>query len=433
MTARLFRDVDLDGRRADVRTDGTTITEVGPGLRPGRESVIAGNGGALIPGLHDHHLHLLALAAGVTSVDLSVAEDPTDVGRLLAERATVTAAGSWIRATGFHERPGDAPVDRRQLDSWCPQNPVRVQHRSGALWILNGLALEALAIGDSPTGRLLRLDDKVRLGADMPDLGVVGSKLRLLGITRVTDATPNLAPEAVRALVDATRSGLLDVSLTLLGAPTGADLGDVLVGAEKLLLHDHDLPTFDALLDRITAAHACDRPVAVHCVTRESLILTLAALESAGSLCGDRIEHGAVVPGELRATIRDLGLTLVTQPDFIRTRGDDYRSEVHPGDVDLLYPYRSLVEEGVVVLPSSDAPFGALDPWQVIRSARDRRTRSGKVLGATERSCARDTLAGYWNGRAIAVGMSADVTLLHTSLADVLDEPRADAVRASYR
>ena len=41
-------------------------------------------------------------------------------------------------------------------------NPVRVQHRSGALWMLNSKALEALGIR-SHTGRLYGADEVIRL------------------------------------------------------------------------------------------------------------------------------------------------------------------------------------------------------------------------------------------------------------------------------
>ena len=70
------------------------------------------------------------------------------------------------------------------------------------------------------------------------------------------------------------------------------------------------------------SAHAAGRPVAVHCVTRVQLVLTLAALDAAGRLPGDRIEHGAVIPAESLPDLR--GLTVVTQPHFVAERGEQY-------------------------------------------------------------------------------------------------------------
>src|ERR671916_1771459 len=65
----VFRDVDVDGRRVDVRVVGGRVAGVGPGLAPAPgTAVVDGGGGALLPGLHDHHLHLLAAAAARRSV-----------------------------------------------------------------------------------------------------------------------------------------------------------------------------------------------------------------------------------------------------------------------------------------------------------------------------------------------------------------------------
>jgi hypothetical protein len=72
----LVRGAELDGaQRADVRLDGATVTEIAPALdrHPG-EAVLEARGGALLPGLCDHHLHLYALAAHDQSVRIEVRE-----------------------------------------------------------------------------------------------------------------------------------------------------------------------------------------------------------------------------------------------------------------------------------------------------------------------------------------------------------------------
>ena len=61
---------EIDGRPGlDVRIEGALVTGIAPHLRPQPgDTVIAAGGGALLPGLHDHHLHLLSLAASLASV-----------------------------------------------------------------------------------------------------------------------------------------------------------------------------------------------------------------------------------------------------------------------------------------------------------------------------------------------------------------------------
>lgn len=100
--------------------------------------------------------------------------------------------------------------------------------------------------------------------------------------------------------------------------------------------------TYDELLCRVRAVRGPEgRPVAVHAVTREALVLTLVVLCEAGPAPGDRVEHAAVVPPELLPQIRELGVHVVTQPGFIAERGDTYAAEVEPDDLPHLYPYAS--------------------------------------------------------------------------------------------
>jgi predicted amidohydrolase YtcJ len=228
----------------------------------------------------------------------------------------------------------------------------------------------------------------------------------------------------------------------LLGSTTchNPEVG-ITTGPRKLLLRDHELPHLDALTAAIAAAHRAARPVAVHCVSRESLLLTLAALQGTGTVTGDRIEHAAVVPPESRALLAQLGLRVVTQPSFVADRGDDYLADVASADHELLYPCRSLLSAGVPVAPSSDAPFGDLDPWHTIAAATSRRTTSGAPLGVGERVDARTVLAGYLcpandpggAPRRVAPGRPADLCLLAEPLTPALAHPSADLVAAVIR
>ena len=412
----LFRDVEVAGRRVDVRTGDGRVREVGSLNPDAEDEVVDGRGGALVPGLHDHHVHLLALAAARASVDCR--------GGLEA-LAGHGMPGTWVRAVGATES-----VDRHALDRIVDDRPVRVQHRSGALWMLNSAALREVerVLSDSPdverddggrpTGRLWRYDQRLRpaLPSRPPDLAAVGRELTSYGVTGVTDAPPGL--------VDPAPFATLSQHVTLLGD-------------RKVLLRDHDLPDFDDLAETVRRQHRRGRPVAVHCVTRESLVLTLAVLDEVGVLPGDRIEHAAVVPPGTAPWLARLGVRVVTQPGFLADRGHDYRRDVAPDDLAHLYPFASLLAAGVPTVASSDAPYGPLDPWQVIRAARDRLDPTGVVVGPEERVAAATALAGYLDdpdGRArrVVVGAPADLCLLHTGLAEALETLDKDVVRGTW-
>ncbi|WP_280484355.1 amidohydrolase family protein [Nocardia cyriacigeorgica] len=431
----VFRDAEIRGARVDVRIVGDRIEEIGHRLPYGSAELIDAHGGALIPGLHDHHLHLLAMAAARRSVDCG----PPAVTDLSSLRRALRAhpGSGWIRGTGYHESvAGD--LDRDVLDGLVADRPVRVQHRSGALWMLNSAALRQVSrvLDDSadverdsagvPTGRLWRYDSRLRpaLPTDSPDLATLGQELARYGVTGVTDATPDVDRTAIELLATAHQTGALPQSITLLGADDRTIDEGLAIGPRKLLLRDHDLPTFGELSASIEAAHRAHRAVAVHCVSRESLLLTLAALDLVGSLDGDRIEHASVVPEGVEDRIARLGLRVVTQPGFVFDRGDDYLRDVVPDDLPHLYPYARLLRAGARVGLSSDAPHGPLDPWAVMRSAVERTTRGGRVLGPVESVMPVTALAAYLGApgdpggppRRVAVGERADLCLLHSPL-----------------
>lgn len=432
-----LRNVEIEGRTGlDVRLADGRIAEIGVGLRGPEE--IDGRGGALIPGLCDHHIHLFGLAARAESVTLDQ----------VAAATRSRPPGAWIRVLDYHERDaGD--LTRADLDALAPRHPLRVQHQTGSLWILNSLALEALGEGDDPpgleraTGRLWRGDAwlRERMGAEPPPLAPIGAQLAAYGITALTDASVTTDAAGAARLAEAHRSGALPQRLTLMSADRLAPPADgaFTVGPVKVLLDDHSLPDFDDFVGRVSGARHQGRNVAVHCVTAAELALTLAVFDAAGSQVGDRVEHGGVIPVEAVPALQRLRLTVVTQPVFIAERGDRYAAEVPSGDQPDLYRCASLLAAGVPVAASSDAPYGSADPWAGIAAAVHRRSRGGQVLGTDERIDARAALGLYLDdpaapgrrSRRVVAGAPADLCLLDAPLHAVLETPDASHVRAT--
>ncbi|HVW81019.1 MAG TPA: amidohydrolase family protein, partial [Mycobacteriales bacterium] len=158
-----------------------------------------------------------------------------------------------------------------------------------------------------------------------------------------------------------------------------------------------------------------------------------------------RIEHAAVADADAVARLARHGVAVVTQPGFIFERGDRYLGEVPADELADLYRYESLQAAGVTVVPSSDAPYGPVDPWTVMRAARDRRSASGARVNMKEWVSAKMVLSGYLRPletlsappRRVRAGAPSDLVLLHLPLADALDDPRAELVartwHAAYR
>lgn len=433
---------------ADVRIAAGRISTMGA-LEPlDDEVVIEAAGGALLPGLHDHHIHLAALAAK----QVSVACGPPDV---VDETALATAlqqpGDGWLRGISYHESVAGM-LDAKTLDRMVPNRPVRIQHRSGRMWFLNSLALDALLEKSVPppgfecdgggfTGRLFDEDAWLRdtLASTPPCFGAVSAQLAAMGVTGLTDMSPSndgvmaqhfKAEQKARRLL---QSCVLAGRLELAKAAFDATLH---LGHAKLHLHEAALPDLDSTIEFIGAAHDQGRSIAVHCTTETELVFALAAIDAAGVMRGDRIEHAGIAPDHLVDEIRRMGLWVVSQPHFIAERGDQYAQDVEARDVPLLYRLRTFVEAGVPLAAGSDAPFGSPDPWAAMAAAVSRATRSGLLIGEAEALTPEQALSLFLSDppditrqRSIEVGAVADFCLLDQPWEVARERLSADNVR----
>lgn len=457
----LIRNAEVWGHGlADVRIEGGRIAAIaqvganahlaagGAGSGPGR--VLDARGGALLPGLHDHHIHLAALAAKRASVWCG----PPEVTTRAELAATLGQPGKgWIRGIGYHDGIMGLP-SARELDELTRDRPLRLQHRSGRMWLLNSLALETLLDNSCPppgleieagtfTGRLFEEDDWLRtaLAALPPAFGEVARELACLGVTGLTDMTPRNDPQIAAHFAAEMASGRLPQHVVLAGAASLADAapGPWTLGPAKLHLHENALPDFAVASAFIAAAHRRDRPVAVHCVSEVELVFALAAFEDAGARRGDRIEHASVASDDLVARIAELGLQVVAQPHFIAERGDDYLRDVDPRHHRELYRLRAFLDAGVTLAAGSDAPFGLADPWAAMAAAVSRKTSAGIAIEAQEALTAEEALALYLadpadltRQRAIVPGAPADLCLLDRPWAAARDTLSAALVAATW-
>jgi predicted amidohydrolase YtcJ len=406
------RATQLDGRVADIRVR-ERVLDVAASLRQlDGEDVIDARRGAVLPGLHDHHLHVRAAAAALCSVSVGPPAVHTEE-QFAAELAAATpGADGWVRAIGYHDSVA-GELHRFRLDELVPHSPLRVQHRSGVLWILNSEALRRVGLTDHPDGRL-RSDDRSwsdALPRREPDVGELSRRLAGYGITGVTDATPDLSAGDAARLARRLRQRLHRL------APG------------KKILHDDGLD-LDDLTRWIAGRHADGTPVAVHCVTAAQLVVTLAALKAAGPYPGDRIEHAAMVPGDALADLAGLGVTVITQPNFLAERGEQYRRDVPADEWPQLWRLATLIRAGVPVAAGTDAPFGALDPWAAMRAAINR--------DATERVAPLQALRMFLGPaddparpRCVAEGEPGDLCVLTVPPAAALNELASDMVAAT--
>lgn len=464
-TATVARQVDVRiaaGRIAEIAAAGSLPALTG-------EDVLDAGGAALLPGLHDHHLHLAALAVALDSLPCGPPQVMTAaaLAEALQARAATTEAHEWIRGIGYHEAVA-GEIDRDWLDRIVPQRPVRIQQRSGRLWIVNSAALELLLAEGSPpsglerragraTGRILDADDWLRSRSQssrrFPSLTRVGRLLAAHGITGVTETTAHNDLAQYRHFAAAHAAGELAQDILLMGDASLDALADEAESAEsaeghgvrrgplKLHLHEYALPDFGGTVAAIARSHAAGRAVAAHCVTLAELVFALGALEAAGPHPGDRIEHAAIAPPEVLPLLRARGVTVVTQPNFIFERGDAYLQDVPADEQPWLYRLRGLQAAGIPLAGGVDAPFGELNPWAAMQAAVERRSRGGAILGAEEALTPEAALTLFLGPlaapgaapRRIEAGAVADLCLLDRPWAVARNGLAAARVAATFK
>jgi hypothetical protein len=432
-------------------------------------------GATLAPGFVDGHLHLLAYAASLMGVDCGprAVDSIPGIQDALRTRASESSPGTWVRGWGYDElalTEGRHPT-RADLDAAASAHPIKLTHRSGHACVLNSRAMELLGIGpETPEPRGGTIDRDVATGeltgyflemeGELESKGVPSltseelerglsravDKLLAFGITSLHEATPTRAMEQWEMLETAKLRGSLPIGVVKMFGPGDLDelarrgLGPdsepvrgLRTGAIKFMLNETGprvLPAQEELRDQVAAAHRAGYQAAFHTVEEHGLRAVLDAVSFLHGVGLDgvaarrhRIEHCGICPPELVRRIRDLGLTVVTQPIFIAEHGDRYLAQIEPERHGWLYRCASLRRAGVPVAFGSDAPVAPLDPWAGIAAAVTRRSRSGAFLAPEEAVPIEEALAMYTGGGAfaalgesaigrIAPGYAADFVLL---------------------
>jgi predicted amidohydrolase YtcJ len=335
----------------------------------------------------------------------------------LATAIACVEGDGWIRGVGYHESVAGA-LDRAALDILAPHRPLRIQHRSGRMWMVNSKALAELGLPLSK-GRLVGADPEIRrrlAKVAPPDLSPLATMLAGFGVTGVTDATPGLTS------TDAAR---LSASLPQRVVAMGHGAAPA-----KIMLHETELPTLDVLTAQISTIHGSGRGVAVHCVTLATLVFALSAIDGAGHLRGDRIEHAAVATPEAVDWIGRLGLTVVTQPSLAAERRAEHEAEVDRADLPWLWGAGRFVAAGVPLGGGTDAPFGAADPWLAMRSAVERRGEDALTPEQALALFTSDPAEPGGAARRVEVGAPADLCLLTMPWARARSSLEASLVRA---
>jgi hypothetical protein len=150
----------------------------------------------------------------------------------------------------------------------------------------------------------------------------------------------------------------------------------------------NDREVFDI---QIMQANRAGMQIAVHAVGDRAIEAVLDAYEAAlkDTPRADhrhRIEHGSIMPRDLRDRARRLGVVVSTQPELVTRNGDGFQTSLGDGRMEYTYPIRSMLDEGIMVSGSSDCPLTYPNPLKGIWSATTRISENtGKIITAAQR------------------------------------------------
>jgi predicted amidohydrolase YtcJ len=401
-----------DARVVAVGPVDETSTWAGP-----RTRVLSQPNGAILPGFVDAHLHFAsAVRLGPKPCPFGPAELPTR----LAQARAAAPPGAWLFLAGYDSDPTD--ISRAALDQLVPDHPVVVRHVTGHAAVLNGLALRRLGwLRRYPDGRVVgRLHDIARAvppgSGPAPDaVATCARSLLQSGVTSFIDATATNTPEDWRRLSTWQAAGLVPQTVGMLFDPERVDLPwlkRLPPGRRfglKVVLEPTglDAATRRRLLHAAELARRAARPLAVHVADLEALAFALEVLGSLPARPYVRLEHVGLCPPALVPDVRQVAAAVVTQPAFLYWRGDRYRREVDPAAWSWLYPAAALMDAGIPLAVSSDAPVAPAEPLAALAALVARLTRDGVALGPPTPVAALRLLATVTAEAASIAGMDA--------------------------
>lgn len=450
-----------DGRILAVGSDEDILPLAGPASR---RIHLAGR--VMVPGFNDAHAHVWKIGHLLTTmVDLrQAASIAAIVARLQAEAAR-RPEGAWLLGRGWNEArlaEGRAPT-RRDLDAAFPDRPVVLTRTCGHIMACNSAALAAAGITAAtaaPAGGVIERDTSgvptglvhenamglLNAASPAPTrddyAAMIDAALRhqlALGITSTNDAgvdsalldtyrwmdaegrLPSRVNVMIRGIVEGTPhlSPLTSYLSQRLRIDTVKFLADGgLSGATAALSTPYrhtgsrGVLRFDdaELLALCRTAHDAGFRIAVHAIGDVAIDQVLRVYEALGrGPLRHRIEHlGLPSEEHLRRAAR-LGVIVAPQSVFLHELGRNFRASLPEEWIDRTYPIRAMLDAGLTVALSSDAPVvESDDPLLGMSAAVTRRTAEGETLAPRQAITAAAALRAYTMGGATASGDDAN-------------------------
>ncbi|MCF8885662.1 MAG: amidohydrolase [Aigarchaeota archaeon] len=391
-------------------------------------SIIDLNGLTVMPGFIDSHMHVDDLAVSLHSINLRSVHSIKTLKQYLKNYYEKNKEVSWIVGRGWDQELFEEKrwPSRYDIDDVVPDKPVFLERICGHAAVVNTAALSSISVHrdlmkdpyflKDQDGNLtgVVVEDAVKLFREnlqfedsemlrmihdallysaslgVTTLGFMSCNLRslkLLQILRHQNRLPvrlrvYMKKELLNNIIGlGIRRSFGDDFLKIMGIKIFADGS---LGAHTAWLSEpyQDLPKSegmpiiekDELTKIVEEVHNADLQLAIHAIGDRAIDMVLEAygrLKDLSPKNRHRIEHASIIRPDQIGKIAKLGVLVSIQPHFIIS---DWWVVKRVGErrAAWVYPFKSLIKNGVEIGLSSDSPVEPLNPWETVYAAISR-------------------------------------------------------------
>ena len=448
-------------RIAAVGSDDDVLNLRRPGTR-----VVDLAGQTLLPGFVDAHAHIWKIGHLLTTLlDVRGAESLADLGARVQSKSATLPSGAWLYGRGYNEArfPEKRGPARHDLDAVAADRPVVLMRTCAHIIACNSRALEAAGVTrDTPTPQ----GGDIERDASGEPTGVLSERAMGLVLQRMPAPTPGeyeamittalrhqlsrgitstndagVGPELLDVYRRMNADGRLPARVNVMALRLVDGVGVVPLPAKHVgdRLRIDTVKFFaDGGLSGATAAlsvpyrhadtrgvlrmdeqeflalareaHEAGWRVATHAIGDVAIDQVLGVYEALGrGPLRHRIEHFGLPGADQLARAARLGVIAVPQTIFVQALGRNFRQYLPDALLPRTYPVRAMLDAGVTVALSSDAPVVENDsPLAGMQAAILRRDDEGQDIAPAEAITPDEVLDAYTRGGAIASGDEAD-------------------------
>jgi predicted amidohydrolase YtcJ len=418
----------------------------------------------ILPTFNDAHIHIWKVGDLLTyMLDLRGVKSIAEMQDKIADFARRNPDNEWILARGFNEAnfpEGQMPT-RYDLDKVLKDKPLHVIRTCAHIAVLNTKALEICQITKQtpvPAGGEIRLDDKGEPNGILSEtaLGLAKRKIpeysaaqyrRMIlaaqdeflkyGIGSATD--PAVHPELMDVYKAMDEAGELKIRINAIPImiPDGANQAlplpqhyesnylkvntvkffsdGGLSGKTAAIKHFYKNSNeqgvlrldYDFFKKTALEAQKAGFQIATHAIGDAAIDLVLKVYEDISTVnkqgIKHRIEHLCLPELSHLYRMKELGVSSVTQPVFLYELGQNYRNYLPDYYLENVLPFRSMIDSGINVAFSSDAPVVKnYNPWVGIQAAVTRKDAQGEDIAKHQKISVLEAVSAYTLGGSLA-------------------------------